>query len=176
MSPRLGQWVDGDSCSFLQLPRLLCRICSKGCPTACRTAECWTDSPPTQPKKCHRFSIFETLQASINKCGVSLAAAHSLGKATAEKALTWRFTQTLSGFAIRQQQNVRLLLSSLRFTGLSQSWHSCSKRTLSLQQIFSHRAAAGHWGQTKRSCHLRPFPEETPFASADHPACRPNCR
>lgn len=135
MSLQLRQWVDGDSCSFLQLPRLPCRVRSKGCPTVCRTAACWTDSPPTQPKKCHRFSIFETLQASINKCGVSLAATHSLGKATAEKALTWRFTQTLSGFAIRQQQNVRLLLSSLCFTGLSQSQHSCC-----FQVLHGHRA------------------------------------
>lgn len=63
-------------------------------------------------------SVFETLQASINKCGISPAAAHSRGKATAAKALTWRFTQTLSGFAIRQQQNVRLLLLLLHFTSL----------------------------------------------------------
>lgn len=68
--------------------------------------------PPTQPQKCTRSSVSETLQASVNKRGVSPPAAHCLGKATAAKALTWRFTQTLSGFAIKQQ-NVMLLLLSL---------------------------------------------------------------
>lgn len=73
--------------------------------------------PPTQPEWCNHSSVSETLQASINKCGVSPAAAHSPGKATAAKALTWKFTQTLSGFAIKQQ-NVTLLLLSLHFTSL----------------------------------------------------------
>lgn len=83
--------------------------------------------PPTQPEKCNRSSVSETLQASINKCGVSLAAAHSPGKATAAKALTWKFTQTLSGFAVRQQQNVTLLLLSLHFTNLQPPWQGhCS--------------------------------------------------
>ena len=67
--------------------------------------------PPTQPQKCNRSSAFETLRATINKRGVSLAAANSLGKATAARALTQRFTQTVSGPAIRQQQNVKLLLT-----------------------------------------------------------------
>lgn len=82
--------------------------------------------PPTQPERCSRSSVSETLQASINKCGVSPAAAYSLGKATAAKALMWKFTQTLSGFAIKQQ-NVTLLLLSLHFTSLQPPWQGhCS--------------------------------------------------
>lgn len=75
---------------------------------------CCLDRPPLPHslRSVIGSSVFETLQASINKRGVSPAAARSPGKATAAKALTWRFTQTLSGLAMRQQQNVRLLLLS----------------------------------------------------------------
>lgn len=97
--------------------------------------------PPTQPERCHCSSVSETLQASINKRGVSPAAAHSPGKATAAKALTWKFTQTLSGFAIRQQQKVTLLLLSLHLTGLQPPWQGhCS---LVLHIPLSTRALQG---------------------------------
>lgn len=74
--------------------------------------------PPTQP----RSAIARVcLKPSTNKRGVSPAAAHSPGKATAAEALTWKFTQTLSGFAIKQQ-NVTLLLLPLCFTSLQPAW------------------------------------------------------
>lgn len=126
--------VSRGTSSFPKLPMLVtggvqrvlpCGISKPQCPHP--TTLPGQPVPPTQPEKCNRSSVSETLQASINKCGVSLAAAHSPGKATAAKALTWKFTQTLSGFAVRQQQNVTLLLLSLHFTNLQAPWQGhCS--------------------------------------------------
>lgn len=111
--------------SFPKLPVLVtggvhrvlpCGISKPQCPIP----RCCPDSPslPHSP----RIAIARvSLKPSTNKRGVSPAAAHSPGKATAAEALTWKFTQTLSGFAIKQQ-NVTVLLLSLHFTRLQPPW------------------------------------------------------
>lgn len=111
------------TCSFPKLPALLSwQACSKRCIVKPQHPHPnmlpGQAVPPTQTEKCNHSSAFETLQASINNCGVSPTAAHSLEKATAAKALTWRFTQTLSGLAVRQQQKFKLLLLPLHFRSL----------------------------------------------------------
>lgn len=109
--------------TFLKLPRLLLQ--GFAARAALQHVKPWCPHPntlpgqairPTQPTKCNPSSIIETLQASINKHGASPSPAHSPGKATAAKALTWRFTQTLSRLAIKHQQNITLLLLSVYFT------------------------------------------------------------
>lgn len=117
--------------------------------------------PPTQPQKCTRSSVSETLQASINKRGVSPPAAHCLGKATAAKALTWKFTQTLSGFAIKQQ-NVMLLLLSLHFTSLQPPGQGhCSPVLCSPLNSRALQGQGKHWANCFNKQRQSPFQSQS---------------
>lgn len=154
--------------SFPRLPVLVTGVYTECSPVAFPNhsvpmPRCCPDSPslPHSP----RGAIARvSLKPSTNKRGVSPAAAHSPGKATAAEALTWKFTQTLSGFAIKQQNvTLLLLLLPLHFTSLQPAWQGhcppvlCRDRDSTEQTVptnrhrarFTHRAAPGHSVQNR---------------------------